>query len=260
MRSGVGDPSKLGALGIRCAVPLPGVGQNLRDHPVVILLFELVDDQSRDPANPLVQAALRTDSGFGGYRNDIHFFSVSTASPRGRLAGVGGGWTGGLGVGAASGGVTTGISVMLNCAESAGSIEIVSADPFAKPTIDYAYLQSGSDLSRIRAGVEIANELSQTTAYRKVGGPRVAPLGFDRVTLDRWIQQAVTTGHHIGGTCRMGSTNDPMAVLDTTGQVIGVTGLRVVDTSAMPDVPRANTNATVLMLAEGIAEQILASL
>ncbi len=72
--------------------------------------------------------------------------------------------------------------------------------------------------------------------------------------LDDWMRRNVTTTQHISGTCKMGPSSDPMAVVDQYCRVYGLEGLRVADASAMPDVIRANTNATTIMIAERVAE------
>jgi choline dehydrogenase len=74
--------------------------------------------------------------------------------------------------------------------------------------------------------------------------------------LDRWLLNNVSTAHHLAGTCKMGPATDPKAVVDQYARVHGLQGLRVVDASIMPDVVRANTNATIIMMAERIADWI----
>jgi len=66
----------------------------------------------------------------------------------------------------------------------------------------------------------------------------------------------VTTTQHISGTCKMGPASDPLAVVDQYCRVHGLAGLRVADASVMPDVIRANTNATTIMIAERVADFI----
>ena len=78
----------------------------------------------------------------------------------------------------------------------------------------------------------------------------------DDEALNDWIRRDVTTGHHISGSNRMGADSDPMAVVDQLGKVRGVEGLRVVDASIMPTCVRANINATVIAMAERMAELI----
>src|SRR6185437_4509685 len=74
--------------------------------------------------------------------------------------------------------------------------------------------------------------------------------------LDAFIRKTAITVHHPAGTCRMGSAADPRAVTDGEGRVRGVEGLRVVDASLMPDLPSGNINASVIMVAERMADRI----
>ena len=74
--------------------------------------------------------------------------------------------------------------------------------------------------------------------------------------LDGWLMKYVGTGDHVSGTCKMGPASDSMAVVDQYGKVHGLQGLRVIDASVMPDVIRANTNATTIMIAEKMADFI----
>ena len=73
-------------------------------------------------------------------------------------------------------------------------------------------------------------------------------------SLDAWLVTNLTTAIHMSGTCKMGPASDPMAVVDQYCRVHGLEGLRVVDTSVMPDVVRANTNATAIMIGERVAD------
>ena len=74
--------------------------------------------------------------------------------------------------------------------------------------------------------------------------------------LDLWVKQQVRTAHHICGTAKMGPFTDPLAVVDQYGQVYGIEGLRIVDASTMPHCVRANLNATVMAMAERVADFI----
>ncbi len=93
--------------------------------------------------------------------------------------------------------------------------------------------------------------------YRK--SPLDSDLESDE-TLDAWMRREVTTGHHISCTARMGPSDDDMAVVDQFGKVHGIDGLRVADASVMPDVIRANTNCTTIMIGERVADWIAADL
>ena len=74
--------------------------------------------------------------------------------------------------------------------------------------------------------------------------------------LGQWLLRNVSTMHHICGTCKMGPVSDALAVVDQYGLVHGLTGLRVVDASILPDCPRANTNVVTMMLGERIADRL----
>jgi choline dehydrogenase-like flavoprotein len=85
--------------------------------------------------------------------------------------------------------------------------------------------------------------------------PTDADLASD-AALDQWLLRNVTSSYHIAGTCKMGPASDPMAVVDQWCHVHGLSGLRVADASIMPDVVRANTNVTTMMIAERCADFI----
>jgi choline dehydrogenase-like flavoprotein len=78
--------------------------------------------------------------------------------------------------------------------------------------------------------------------------------GYEVLSTSGNCWQNVTTSQHISGTCKMGSALDPLAVVDQYCRVYGLEGLRVADASVMPDVIRANTNATTIMIAERVAD------
>ena len=80
----------------------------------------------------------------------------------------------------------------------------------------------------------------------------------DNRALEQFIRSKVHGVWHAGGTCRMGAASDPNSVVDPRGRVIGVRGLRVVDASVMPWIPRANTNLPTMMIAEKMSDHILA--
>jgi choline dehydrogenase-like flavoprotein len=100
-------------------------------------------------------------------------------------------------------------------------------------------------------------KMAESPAFNGILGELIEPTTVDMESddkLDTWMKRRVQTGHHISGTCKMGLEGAPMAVVDQYGRVHGVDGLRVADASIMPDCVRANTNQTVLMIGERIAE------
>ena len=107
----------------------------------------------------------------------------------------------------------------------------------------------------MRLGVQLAS----SPEYQEYPLTRISPNDDDLASdesLDRWLIANVLTQHHSSGTCKMGPDSDEMAVVDQYCHVRGVEGLMVVDASIMPDVVRANTNATVIMIAERVSAWI----
>ena len=150
-----------------------------------------------------------------------------------------------------------GLYAGLHNAVSAGALTLTSPDPHAQPAIDYHYLSDPWDLERMRQGVRLALRLAQHPAFTDLSIERVSPTDADLASdaaLDAWLLQNVGAGYHSAGTCKMGPASDPMAVVDQFCHVRGLEGLRVVDASVMPDVIRANTNTTVIMIAERVAD------
>jgi choline dehydrogenase len=148
---------------------------------------------------------------------------------------------------------------ILELAVGAGDLKLASTDPRVQPLLNYNYLQDPWDLERLREGVRYCAQLLEHDAYRDIVAERLMPSDAELASdeaLDDWMRRQVTTTQHISGTCKMGPASDPMAVVDQYCRVYGLEGLRVADASVMPDVIRANTNATTIMIAERVAEFI----
>jgi choline dehydrogenase len=79
----------------------------------------------------------------------------------------------------------------------------------------------------------------------------------DDAAIDAWVKDNVETAYHPSCSCRMGATDDPLAVVDPTCRVRGLTGLRVVDSSIFPTIPNGNLNAPTIMVAERAADLIM---
>ena len=75
--------------------------------------------------------------------------------------------------------------------------------------------------------------------------------------IDDWVIDNVESAYHPSGSCKMGLASDPMAVVDNSCNVIGLTGIRVVDASIFPTIPNGNLNAPTIMSAEKAADIIL---
>jgi choline dehydrogenase len=148
---------------------------------------------------------------------------------------------------------------MLELAESAGELQLNSSDPKEQPFIDCRYLEAPRDRERLREGVRIIIDMMEHESFTDIVEELISPVESDLAsdeTLDQWMLENVWIGQHLSGTCKMGPDSDPMAVVDQYGKVHGIGGLRVADASIMPNVIRANTNATTIMIGERVAAWI----
>ena len=246
MLSGIGPADHLREMGIDVVLDLPGVGQNLRDHPYVRIPLEAQDHVLLDPKAPRYQLLLRYTAEGSSARNDIQLMASSFSSPMG-------------------GDPLEAEGMRLDCtlelANGYGELKLKSKDPKEQPFLDYRYLQNPWDRQRLREAVRLCIRLVEHGSYKKlvkrIITPEPADLASDEA-LDNWMMRTVTSGQHISCTCKMGPSTDPLAVVNQYGQVHGIQRLRVADASVMPDVVRANTNATTIMIGERVAEWIAA--
>jgi len=239
MLSGIGPADQLAEHGISLVKDVPGVGQNLRDHPTVHVSWRAQPDVPAPPQEVGPQkVALRYTAPGSDIKNDM--IKVMRFRKIDRLLVM---------------------SVGLYLALGKGELKLQSPDPDVQPSLDYNYLQEPEDRRRLREGVRLCLELVDMKEFEKVVGERVNPddaaLASDNA-LDEWLMRSVSTMHHISCTAKMGPDSDPMAVVDQHGRVKGVQSLRVVDGSIMPDCTRANTNVPIMMMAERIADFIKA--
>jgi choline dehydrogenase len=152
-----------------------------------------------------------------------------------------------------------GFNVGLQNATSAGRIKLASTDPHVQPDLNYDLFSAPYDRERMREALRTASRIADHPALSSIISERINPTEKDFASdeaLDEWIMRNCYTQHHITGTCKMGVASDPMAVVDQYCKVHGLDGLRVVDASVMPDVIRANTNATTIMIAERVSDWI----
>ena len=244
--SGVGPEEHLREMGIPVVHASPGVGQNLRDHPAIFLYYVPVPPFSDDPNVPSIQVGIRYTCEGSETPNDMQITPIRVVSQY-RPATVRTDKPGPL----------TGFSCALQNARTAGTLRLASTDPHAHPALDYNYLADPWDRYRLRTAVRVCLEMAEKPAMQGVLAERLSPTDDDLASddaLDAWLLANVNTQHHSSGTCKMGPDSDPMAVVDQQGRVKGLEGLRVVDAAIMPNVIRANTNATVIMMAERIAD------
>ncbi len=239
MLSGIGPSEQLAEFGVPTVHDSPGVGQGLRDHPCVTMLWKAQDHVPAPPHEVGPQkVALRYTSPGSHLPDDM--ITVMRFRREGHMLVM---------------------SVGLYLALSKGRLSLQSADPRVQPILDYNYLTEEFDRQRLRDGVRMCLDIIGNSAFSDIAGELVAPdpvaLESDDA-LDEWMLGDVSTMHHISCTARMGPDDDPMAVVDQHGRVRGVRNLRVVDGSILPDCPRSNTNVPIMMLAERIAGWIAA--
>ncbi len=230
LHSGLGPAADLRALGIPVIVDLPGVGQNLRDHPAANLVWALRDDFVIDEQKHWHQVGLRYTASGSTLPNDMIIYIGTIPATRTLL-----------------------LRPTVNLQLSQGTLRLRSTDPTIAPELDYRYLSEPFDQQRLRECADLCLFLVEGGAFKQIVRERLAPTAPAATDMDEWLLRHVNTGHHTCGTCKMGPSSDPLAVVDQRGRVHGVTGLRVVDASIMPDCVRANTNATTMMIAEHIA-------
>jgi choline dehydrogenase len=134
-------------------------------------------------------------------------------------------------------------------------VALGSPDPTAKPLIVHNYLEHDDDVASLVAGVRMAAEICTTGPLAGLATDMIeGPASDSDEDVLAHVRQHVMTIYHPVGTCRMG--DDDAAVVDRELRVRGVESLRVVDASVMPDVPRGNTNAPTIALAERAADLI----
>lgn len=142
---------------------------------------------------------------------------------------------------------------------SRGWVRLQSANPLDKPKICFNYLSHADDWTEMRACVRLTREIFAQPAFDRYRGREIQP-GADVQTdeqIDAFVRDKVETAFHPSCTCKMGKPDDPMAVVDAETRVIGIDGLRVVDSSIMPSITTGNLNAPTIMLAEKAADHIL---
>jgi choline dehydrogenase len=147
------------------------------------------------------------------------------------------------------------VSPCLLTPHSRGTVRLGSKDPTAKPIVHNAFYSAGDDMQRMIAGLRAMLDIcAQPALAPYCATPYATPAGDDDAALREHIARTTFSIYHPVGTCRMGE--DAGAVVDAELRVNGVDGLRVVDASVMPVVPRGNTNAPTIALAERAADLI----
>lgn len=143
--------------------------------------------------------------------------------------------------------------------KSRGWVRLRSRDPLEHPRIFFNYLGNEDDRVEMRACVRLTREIFAQKAFEPYRGREIQP-GADVKTdtaIDAFVREKVESAYHPSGSCKMGRADDPMAVVTPDTKVIGVTGLRVVDSSIMPSLTTGNLNAPTIMIGEKASDIIL---
>ena len=268
MVSGIGPADELKQHGIDVLVDLPGVGQNLQDHlqarPIYKTTLSTINTEINNlfkqgliavhyavtRSGPMTMAAslgtaflkTRPDLETPDIQFHIQPFSASTKinKPHDFNAFT--------------------ASVLQMRPESAGHIELKSADMRDYPAIHPNYLATKLDQDTIVAGIRIARDIARHEPLASVITEEYTPgleiADDDDSAILNWARDTATTIYHPTGTCKMG--HDPMAVVDDRLRVRGVEGLRVADASIMPQIVSGNTNAPAIMIGEKCSDLVLA--
>ena len=263
-RSGVGQSTFLKSMDIEVVQDLPGVGENLQDHLEMYLQYKCKKPVSLYPAlkwynQPAIGAEwlflgkgigasnqfeaggfIRSSDEFEWPNIQYHFLPVAinyngsnAVDEHGFQAHVG--------------------SMR---SPSRGRIKLKSKDPFEHPSILFNYMSTEQDWREFRDGIRITREIMHQPALDPYRGEEISPsmqLKTD-AELNSFVREHAETAYHPSCSCKMGE--DEMAVVDGQGRVHGVRGLRVIDASIMPIIITGNLNATTIMMAEKIADQI----
>lgn len=247
LRSGLGPVGHLRETGIRPEIDLSGVGANLVDQPGVFVPLT--------PTAELNAALAAKEEAEELYVSRMLVRAAGEACPEGSwnlhiLPSAGDPLFGSL----PPGEYEAGISAFLMKPVSRGRVRLRSTDPTAPLDIDPAFLTDpgGRDIAALRSGLEIVERLAATAALRRLAGPIEGCPSRD--LSDAELRARLGTYWHPVGTCAMGRGDDSSAVVDGEGRVWGVANLRVADASVLPTVPAANTQLSVLALAELLAD------
>lgn len=263
--SGIGDPRDLTPHGIKVQHALPGVGRNLRDHIAIALKQRITKPysllSSLSPlamakvglqylffkSGPMVVSALEAWAHLKSSPDldypDLQIYSVPLMyNDHGRDVIK-----------------EEGCMAVMNGSRprSSGTVKIASSDPNAAPLIDPQYFSDADDLRVLRAGLRLSREIVAQKAYDSFRGSEYAPgaSATSDADLDGYIRKNANSLYHPVGTCRMGQ--DELAVVDPQLRVRGISNLRVIDASVMPDLCSGNTSFPTKMIAERASDLLL---
>jgi len=267
MLSGIGPAAHLAAHGIEIVADRPGVGQNLQDHlevyiqmaasqPVSLFKYWNVFGKAwvglqwaltrgGPGASNQFESAGFIRSAVGVEYPDLqfHFLPIAVRYD-GKAASEGHGFQAHIGP---------------MRSPSRGAVTLRSAKPEDSPKITFNYMSTEKDWIDFRRGIRLTREIFAQEAFRPFVKHEIQP-GFELQTdaqIDDFIRAHAESAYHPCGTCKMGAVDDPLAVVDPQTNVIGVKGLRVVDSSIFPQITNGNLNGPSIMVGEKASDLIL---
>ncbi|MEZ5752666.1 MAG: choline dehydrogenase [Paracoccaceae bacterium] len=265
--SGIGPAAHLSEHGISVVADRPGVGSNLQDHLELYLQFAtkkpislykywnfwgkaLVGAQwllfgSGPGASNQFEACgfIRSAAGVDYPDIQYHFLPIAVRYD-GKAVAEGHGFQ-------------THVGPMRS--KSRGTVRLRSARPADAPLIHFNYMSHPDDWTEFRTAIRLTREIMAQPAMAQHIKHEIQPgsAAQDDAALDAFIREHAESAYHPCGTARMGRADDPMAVVDPKGRVIGVEGLRVADSSVFPRITNGNLNGPSIMVGEKIADHIL---
>ncbi|MBA2443541.1 MAG: GMC family oxidoreductase N-terminal domain-containing protein [Rubrobacter sp.] len=246
--SGVGPAEQLQGLGLPVVADLPGVGENLLDHPEGVVMWESSRPVPEATSN-FYEAGMfaRVDPGaddpalmfhFGTQAFDLHTLPKGYPTAENAFS----------------------ITPNVTRARSRGTVRLRSADHTVPPRIDFRYFTDpdGYDERIMTEGVNLARELAAQPALSEWVERELAPgagvKGYREVS--EYVRRTANTVYHPAGTCKMGSSEDHGSVVDPSLRVRGIEGLRVADASVFPVMISVNPCITCMMVGEKCADLI----
>ena len=265
--SGIGDGAQLRTHGIEVAANRPGVGANLQDHLEIYMQFAsklpitlfkywnlwgkaligaqwLFTGKGLGASNQFESCAfVRSDKGVDYPDIQYHFLPIAVRYD-GKISAEGHGFQAHVGP---------------MRSKSRGSVTLRSADPKDPPRINFNYMSDPDDWADFRKCVRLTREIFGQAAFAPYVKHEIQPglAHQSDAEIDAFIRDHAESAYHPCGTARMGRADDPMAVVDPECRVIGITGLRVADSSIFPRVTNGNLNAPSIMTGEKAADHIL---
>ncbi len=233
LRSGIGPLEQLREVGIECIVDLPGVGENLADHPGVELDSGWRGDAPSEAVLHTI-ATWRTAGRPADTAPDMMFWLTDPAGAEGAFS----------------------LDPVLLKPESRGRVRLRSSDPSDPPRISLPGVRVAADLERLMHGYRLGLEIANHPAVRRLATESAPAIpGSVREFRDGVLSGAYSLPHVVG-TCRMGPSPADGDVVDAQGRVHGVEGLCVIDASVDPDAPSGFPHLITLMLAEHLSARL----